>query len=543
MNDDRDLPPLPIPPPEAQVAESSRRHSHRSKDKSTTRELIVLLNLERREHRETQRELSRLTEQLRQQTLLAQEAQSQVLEATERLKNVNEARLVAVREAARANESLGLYKFQLETAQNEINRAQSVFNIVEAERYKAELAGAKSRTVARKLHEQQKVQLAREEGRRQGLQEGLEAGRLHVLTSDDPALSQFGDSQNFDYYDADFNSETPHSPRDSDASDLDDLYSPRTTTSAFPDVNDVRAPQAVPNLSATPDPVPIPTPVSTTAPRAAPATTALSPIFEPFHDIHPISVHNQVPHPRHERVDVPPDGYIPSTGPEPDSLPQIPPPHEFLRQAPIEEPIIRAMSPQSQRVLSVKAESIRRAPSSMPTHRMNTNLQGIERQHRSSFSSDFIGGGSSVQVPAQSNSSEPIPISVLPPTPESYTSLGHVGNPAMGGSLFGPGAANPRSSTHGSPQPYPIAPPVNIGNASVMSPAFVPLSFDGGPSTMPGGYAQAGLPEGVASPEQNAHRKKSRSRASESGSSTSTSTTNTLTTPPEIENRRAYLPD
>src|ERR1700761_8952912 len=106
----------------------------------------------------------------------------------------------------------------------------------------------------------------------------------------------------------------------------------------------------------------------------------------------------------------------------------------------------------------------------MPTHRMNTNLQGTERQHRSSFSSDFIGGGSSVQVPAQSNSSEPIPISVLPPvkiipciampllillcflqTPESYTSLGHVGNPALGGSLFGPGAANPRSSTHGSP--------------------------------------------------------------------------------------------
>ncbi|KAJ7497037.1 hypothetical protein FB451DRAFT_1018870, partial [Mycena latifolia] len=178
MDDERDLPPLPIRPPDGPVAESSRRHSHRSKDRNSTRDLTTLLLLEQHEHRETQRELSRVTEQLRIANLRAEEAQSQVREATERLKSVNEARLIAVREAARANESLGLYKFQLETAQNEIHRAQSVFNIVEKERYKAEQAGAKSRTAARKLDEQHKIYRAREEGRRLGLQEGLEAGRL-----------------------------------------------------------------------------------------------------------------------------------------------------------------------------------------------------------------------------------------------------------------------------------------------------------------------------------------------------------------------------
>lgn len=48
---------------------------------------------------------------------------------------------------------------------------------------------------------------------------------------------------------------------------------------------------------------------------------------------------------------------------------------------------------------------------------MNTNLPGIERQaqHRSSWSSDFFGGGQPAQPPFPSDSSEPIPINVQPP--------------------------------------------------------------------------------------------------------------------------------
>jgi hypothetical protein len=79
--------------------------------------------MEQSEHRETQREVSRLTEELRLANLRADDAERKVREATERLKSVNEARLelllceiiqsnrsyrlAAVREAARVNESLG----------------------------------------------------------------------------------------------------------------------------------------------------------------------------------------------------------------------------------------------------------------------------------------------------------------------------------------------------------------------------------------------------------------------------------------------------
>ncbi|KAJ6593616.1 hypothetical protein B0H19DRAFT_27576 [Mycena capillaripes] len=506
--DERDLPPLPIPPPrEGPVAESSRRHSHRSK--ASVRDLAALILIEQREHRDTQRELARVTELLRLATQRADENERRVSEVTERLKSVNEARIAAVREAARANESLGLYKFQLETAQNEIHRAQSVFNIVEKERYEAELAGAKSRTAARKLNEQHKIHLAREQGRRLGLKEGFEAGR-HVFAdehADAPALSTFGDSQPYEYNYEDVGDEVLGSSGSSVATD--DLYSPlppRNPATPFRD---------------TPAPLPVPPP----APReAVPTTGRLSPLFEPFHDIHPTPVHNEAPHPRHEHIDVPPDGYIPVTGP--DEIPHIPPPHEFLFQretspphnngsSVVEEPAIvpsafaRAMSPRHRaQAQSIRAESVRYAPSAagsvrpvqMPTPRMNTNLPGIERQaQRSSWSSDFFGGGPPVQPPQPSEtSSGPIPINIQPPSrPISHTSSAQVGTPSMGSKLFGPDVAVPRDSTRPLSRPSIYmpgsdAPPGTAAGA--MSPGFVPLGFHSHPnpsgtSPMPGAYA------------------------------------------------------
>ncbi|KAJ7128966.1 hypothetical protein C8R43DRAFT_687916 [Mycena crocata] len=434
MNDDRDLPPLPIRPPEISVAESSRRHSRRSKD--STRDLATLLRLEHSEHLEVKRELSQLTERLRLETLRADEAESRVIEVTERLKRVNEARLIAVGEAARANESLGLYKFQLETAQNEIHRAQSVFNIVEKERYQAELAGARTRTAARRLKEQHKIHVAKEEGRRIGIKEGIEAGRLGVFGDEPDALapSDLGGSQIDDY--ENFDDEELSSLGDFAGGEFDSPSPPPRSASILPETN----------VRNTPVPVPIPPPVLPPLPVPAPGATAPSPsLYEPFHDIHPVPFHNEPPHPRHEHIDVPPDGFIPQTGP--DSLPQVPPPHEFSRQqepnprrngaSVVEEPVIapsafaRAMSPRQpndRRSPSVRAQSIRaerRAPSTagsihvrtvqLPTPRLNTNIPGIEHQaqHRSSWSSDFPGGGS--LGPQRSTSSGPIPINVLPP--------------------------------------------------------------------------------------------------------------------------------
>ncbi|KAJ7647548.1 hypothetical protein FB45DRAFT_732657 [Roridomyces roridus] len=283
---DYDLPPLPIPAPSAPPqAESSRRHSHRSKDRYSTRDLTTLLLLEQREHRETQLQLSRVSEQLRLETLRADTAEENLKQTTDRLKSVNEARWSAVREAARANESLGLYKFQLDKAQQEINRAQAVFDIVEKERYEAEVQGAKSRTTARRLHEQHKIYVAREEGRALGLREGIQAGRLGVerdSTIYDPSIAGFADL-NLEDYDADLYEGELASP----TGDYDALGEPGPSSALrnFP-----AAVAATSNARQTPDPVPVPAPAPPPipGPRTANCTGSRRPIVAA---VHPISRH------------------------------------------------------------------------------------------------------------------------------------------------------------------------------------------------------------------------------------------------------------
>ncbi|KAJ7668478.1 hypothetical protein DFH06DRAFT_200709 [Mycena polygramma] len=559
MDAERDLPPIPVPPP---VAESSRRHSHRSK--ASVRDLAALILVEQQEHRETQRELARVVAKLRSETLRADENERNLIEATERLKTVNEARLAAVREAARANESLGLYKFQLETAQNEINRAQTVFNIVERERYQAEISGAKSRTAARKLNEKHKIHLAREEGRRLGLREGFDAGRLQGSPDgrvDAPAPSNFGDSQRYDY-DYDFDEELLNSPGSSLATE--DLYSP------LPPDN-----PSIPPPTPSPAPLPIPPPAPPPAravSEAAQPSAPLSPLFVPLHDIHPTPVHNEQPHPRHEHITVPPDGFVPTTGPDDISI-QIPPPHEFITQrqptpprntgsSVVEEPgmapsaFARAL-PARKREQSVRAESVRRPfstaisvhPVQMPTPRTNSDLPGIERQaqQRSSWSSDFFGGGppSQAQAPRLSDASSPIPINIQPPSrSHSHTSSGQVGTPSMGSKLFGPDAAVPRDNTRPLSRPSIYAP----GPAPSGSPGFAPLGFQPTPdhttgtSPMPGTYADASEFEGVEDPlgsEEYDHLgPKDINSLSTHSSDLQTSTPDTLTTPPQ--NRRPH---
>ncbi|KAJ6497800.1 hypothetical protein C8R45DRAFT_139899 [Mycena sanguinolenta] len=445
MDSDRDLPPLPIRPPEISeprmsmpepttvpVAGSSRRHSHRSKATTSVRDLTALILKEQSDHRETQRELLRVNELLHLANLRADAAEKNVTLAIERLKTVNEERL---------------YKFQLETAQHEIHRAQSVFNIVERERYQAEVAGAKSRTAARRLNEEHKIHLAREEGRRAGMKEGFQAGRLGIWADGGgtPAPSNFGDTQPYDYYtDADFDNELLESPNGSITPEEDLDSGPSNPPS--PNPPSIGAPPSLiapgrqrpssiaPPAQArdTPAPMPIPPPVP-----AAPPT------FTPFHDIHPIPVHNEAPHPWHEHVIVPPEGYIPTTGP--DGLVHLPPAHEFSiaprSNASVGEEssiapstFTKAMSlrgharspgQHTDRAPSIIAENVRRVPSTvgsshpvqMPTPRMNTDLAGIDRhaQQRSSFSSDFYGGRAPTQAPLSGDESDPIPINIQSP--------------------------------------------------------------------------------------------------------------------------------
>ncbi|KAH9006859.1 hypothetical protein EDB86DRAFT_3069557 [Lactarius hatsudake] len=129
------------------------------------------------ETNELRRMLLSVTEQLKQESQRADENERRAREAIQRFKAINEARLSAQQDASRAKEELSLYKIQLEYAQQEIFKAQDILDSLESQRHDAEASAAKARNVARKLKEETLVDLAREEGRRIGLQEGISRGR------------------------------------------------------------------------------------------------------------------------------------------------------------------------------------------------------------------------------------------------------------------------------------------------------------------------------------------------------------------------------
>ncbi|KAJ3501597.1 hypothetical protein NLJ89_g9268 [Agrocybe chaxingu] len=96
------------------------------------------------------------------------------LENAQKFRVLNENRISAQQEAARATEEITLYKFQLENAKQEVNRAEEALKRTEKEREEAEEAAARARAKARKLRQEQLVAAAREEGRRLGFDLGFE---------------------------------------------------------------------------------------------------------------------------------------------------------------------------------------------------------------------------------------------------------------------------------------------------------------------------------------------------------------------------------
>jgi flagellar biosynthesis/type III secretory pathway protein FliH len=111
------------------------------------------------------------------ETRRANDAERRASEAITLARSANEAKLIAQRDATRANEELRLYKMQYDNAQREIFKAQELIDQIEAERQEAEAAAARARSTARKLKEQNLIIMAREEGRLVGYQEGLTTGR------------------------------------------------------------------------------------------------------------------------------------------------------------------------------------------------------------------------------------------------------------------------------------------------------------------------------------------------------------------------------
>lgn len=172
--------------PQSSSSSRSRTREHKrshkdNKDKtslaSTSKELVRLLVHEEQESQELRSTLHDLTERLKDETQRADNAEARARELVVRFKEAHEGRMAAKQEAARLSEELRLYKLQLENAQREISRAQELLDAVEAQRNEAEEAAARARSTARKLKEEKVVQIARDQGRIEGIKEGMERGK------------------------------------------------------------------------------------------------------------------------------------------------------------------------------------------------------------------------------------------------------------------------------------------------------------------------------------------------------------------------------
>ncbi|EDR02470.1 uncharacterized protein LACBIDRAFT_295432 [Laccaria bicolor S238N-H82] len=159
-----------------------RRERERALADIPTETLIQLVINEELEAQETRKVLSTTFAQLEASTRKAEqaEARGRMLEDEREAQalKITQAILDAQRESAKAKEDVAVYQLKLAHAEQEIQRAKEVVHAVENERDDAERAAVKARRVARELKERTVVQLAREEGRRAGFEEGIRQGRL-----------------------------------------------------------------------------------------------------------------------------------------------------------------------------------------------------------------------------------------------------------------------------------------------------------------------------------------------------------------------------
>ncbi|KAG8213749.1 hypothetical protein J3R82DRAFT_10456 [Butyriboletus roseoflavus] len=161
-NYEKSLP--PSPPPSSKHSTSSRTPSSRSprekpRNAPTAKELMRMLAEEQETTRDLEQQLTFTTSQLAFEQDRADTAERKIKEAVIRFKDANDTRISAQADAARLREELKLYKN------------------VEGRRREAEEEAAQLRRKLRKINEERIIDMAREEGRKQGLQEGLEMGK------------------------------------------------------------------------------------------------------------------------------------------------------------------------------------------------------------------------------------------------------------------------------------------------------------------------------------------------------------------------------
>ncbi|KAG6920052.1 hypothetical protein DXG01_010120 [Tephrocybe rancida] len=267
--------------------------------------------------------------QLKGHELRAADSEQQLLALATQLKRVNDARIVAVQEAAKAKEELELYRIQLGLAHREIERAQRIIEEVDKERYDAEKAAAEARTEARKYHRDLLMIRAMDEGRKLGMQEGIEQGKALALRE----IGEYGyEDMNDEDYTKDYFDYT------------DDIDYRRRSRSLLLASNEdiVIHPPRSSTSGGSPPPPPAPAPAPTPQPIPVPPPEPVQLVPE----TRPRSFRSPSPSVHHQPIVIPPDGYIPTV--DADNFIRIPPPHELIRPPPTPE---RTASPQLPQVV------------------------------------------------------------------------------------------------------------------------------------------------------------------------------------------------
>ena len=269
-----------------------------------------------------------LSSQLSQQKQRADDAERRVTHGAVRLKEETETRIRLEQSLKQKGEELKLYQVQLKKAQGEIYKAQDALAEVEKMRDEAEHAAAKARSIARKLREQRLVDIAREEGRRVGLKEGLARGqeieyvdRGYAYLEGGAAVEEVDDD---DYYSHTTRSRPSPPPR-------------TAATTVPPNVPGGGGGGKAPGITDPPEervlnPIAVTTPLRMPSPELSPKISQPVPVPtpEPAIPSRPVSTASVGTRPMHRQVQVPPDVWIPVS--DEDGGIRIPPPHELSPQ-------------------------------------------------------------------------------------------------------------------------------------------------------------------------------------------------------------------
>ena len=154
-----------------------RNRHHHGRHSHIHRELAHMLSMTSRDAKELRRGLNAAFDKLDQSRARASHAEKLALDMLLRVREAEEERTTAMREASAAREELGKHKALLESAHGEIRRAQQLLQDQDHLRYEAEASAARARDNARQMKQRRLVDLAREQGRKMGYNEGIQAGQ------------------------------------------------------------------------------------------------------------------------------------------------------------------------------------------------------------------------------------------------------------------------------------------------------------------------------------------------------------------------------